>query len=137
MSDIIVGYDASECARAALEEAAKLAKALGDKVVLVFGYAPGGYGGGEVPAQREAVRELAEQRTTAGVHQAQALGIEAEVEMENKHPAQALVDVAAKRNARMIVVGTYSEAPLKGIMVGSTSYKLLHISEVPVLMVPA
>ncbi len=137
MSEIIVGYDGSECSRAALEAAADLAKTFGDKVVLVFGYAPGGYGGGEVPAQRAAVEELAEERTTAGVHQAQALGIEAEVEMQNKHPAQALVDVAERRNARMIVVGTHGDAPLKGVVLGETAYKLLHISELPVLVVPA
>ena len=137
MSDIVVGYDGSDCARAALEAAAKLAKSLDDKIVLVFGYAPHGAGGGEMPTHREAVAELAEQRTTAGVHQAQALGIEAEVEMLNEHPAQALIDVAAKRNADMIVVGTHGESPIKGIVVGSTSYKLLHLAKVPVLVVPA
>jgi nucleotide-binding universal stress UspA family protein len=137
MSDIVVGYDGSDCARAALTAAAELAKAFDDKVVLVFGYAPGGYGGGEVPSQRDAVRELAEKATSAGVSQAKAAGVEAEVENVNKHPAQALIDVAAERGARMIVVGTRGESPLKGVVIGSTPYKLLHLSEVPVLIVPA
>ncbi len=137
MSDIIVGYDGSDCARAALATGAELAKALGEKVVLVFGYAPGGYGGGEVPAQREAVEEIAEKTTAAGLKEATAAGVEAEVENVNRHPAQALMDVAAERGARMIVVGSRGETPIKGVVLGSTPYKLLHLAEVPVLVVPA
>ena len=37
----------------------------------------------------------------------------------------------------MIVVGSYGEPPLKGAILGSTAYKLLHSSELPVLVVPA
>ena len=44
-------------------KACGLAKELGDKVVVVFGYAPGGYGGGEIPTHREAVEEIGEQVT--------------------------------------------------------------------------
>src|SRR5690349_12213839 len=124
MSEIIVGYDDSECSRAALETACGLAKTLGDTVVLVFGYAPGGYGGGEVPSQREAVKELAEKATAEGVERAKAAGIEAEVELVAKHPAHALEEVAAKRAARMIVVGSYGERPIKGVILGSTPFKL-------------
>jgi nucleotide-binding universal stress UspA family protein len=137
MSDIVIGYDGSDCARAALDAGAELAKTFGDKVVLVFGYAPGGYGGGEVPAQREATEELADKATGAGLSQAKAAGVEAEVEKVNKHPAQALMDVAAERGARMIVVGSRGESPIKGVVIGSTPYKLLHLAEVPVLVVPA
>ena len=44
-----------------------LATQLGDKIVIVFGYAPGGSGGGEVPAHREAVKELGEKVTQEAV----------------------------------------------------------------------
>ena len=36
----------------------------------------------------------------------------------------------------MIVVGSHGEPPLKGVILGSTPNKLLHISERPVLVVP-
>ena len=36
----------------------------------------------------------------------------------------------------MIVVGSYGEPPLKGVILGSTAYKLLHLTERPVLVVP-
>jgi nucleotide-binding universal stress UspA family protein len=135
VSEIVVGYDGSDGSEAVLEKAAGLAKDLGDSLVIVFGYAPGGYGGGEVPAQREAVEELAERATAKGVEQAKAAGVESEVELVNEHADQALMTVAEKRNARMIVVGTHGEAPLRGAVLGSTTYRLVHSSRTPVLVV--
>ena len=44
MATLVVGYDGSECARAALDAALELAKGLGDDVVVAFGYDPGGPG---------------------------------------------------------------------------------------------
>src|SRR2546429_9528936 len=116
MGKIVVGYDGSGCARAALDEGVRLAKALGDEVVLVFGYAPGGYGGGEVPTHREAVHELAERVTAEGKEAASGQGVGVEVELVAKHPAAALADVAAEHDARMIVVGSYGEPALKGVI---------------------
>jgi nucleotide-binding universal stress UspA family protein len=135
MSEIVVGYDDSDASRAALDKGIELAKGLGDSVVIVFGDAPGGYGGGEVQAQREAVEELAEKVTSKGVERAKAEGVECEVELVNEHADQALVTVAEKRSARMIVVGSHGESPLKGAVLGSTPYKLMHTSTTPVLVV--
>jgi nucleotide-binding universal stress UspA family protein len=136
MSEIVVGYDGSDCSKAALAEACEMAKAMGDKIVLVFGYAPGGYGGGEIPTHREAVEEIAEEVTAEAAERAEAAGVEHEVRLKPLKPAHALVEAAAEGGARMIVVGSYGEAPLKGMIIGSTPYRLLHQSEVPVLVVP-
>jgi nucleotide-binding universal stress UspA family protein len=137
MSEIVVGYDGSECSKAALEKACEMAKALGDKVVIVFGYAPGGYGGGEVPTHREAVEEIAEKVTAEAAERAAASGVEREVRLKPLKPSHALIEAADETGARLIVVGSYGEAPLKGVMIGSTPYKLLHLSQRPVLVVPA
>ena len=48
----------------------------------------------------------------------------------------ALLDVAEKEGADMIVVGSHGAGALRGIVLGSTPYKLLHQSRVPVLVVP-
>jgi nucleotide-binding universal stress UspA family protein len=37
----------------------------------------------------------------------------------------------------VIVVGTSGESPLRGAILGSVPHKLLHLSERPVLCVPA
>ena len=71
MSEIIVGYDGSDSSKAALSHALEFAKALGDSVVIVFGDAPGGYGGGEVPEQRKAVEEFARKVTQEALETAE------------------------------------------------------------------
>jgi nucleotide-binding universal stress UspA family protein len=135
MSEIIVGYDGSGTSKAALDKASELAKGLGDSVVLVFGYAPGGYGGGEVPAQREAVKEFAEKMVAEGVEQAKGQGVDAEVELVNEDSYEALMNIAEARKARMIVVGSHGEGAIKGAILGSTTHKLVQLSKVPVLVV--
>ncbi len=137
MSEIVVGYDGTEGAKAALDKAVEFAKDLGDKVVIVFGYAPGGYGGGEVPTHREAVKELGEKVTQEANEVVTAAGVEHEIQLLNEHSVEALSQIAKQRKARMIVVGSYGESPLKGAVLGATSYRLVHLAEVPVLVVRA
>ena len=135
MAEIVVGYDGSDGGRAALAEGVTLAKELGDKVRIVFGFAPGGGGGGEVPAQREAVHELGERITAEAAAKASEAGVDHEA--INEHAAHALVDVAREHDARMIVVGTHGESPLRGAILGSTAHRLVQIAERPVLIVHA
>ena len=137
MSTIVVGYDSSDCGKQALDRAVEIAKGLGDAVVVVFGYAPPGIWGGEIAEHEEAIEELGERLTAEARARATAQGIEAEVAMVPKRGAEALLEVADARDARMIVVGSYGEAPLKGALLGSTPNRLLHISNRPVLVVPA
>lgn len=136
MGQIVVGYDGSACGKAALVEAVELAKSLGDKVVLVFGYAPPGIWGGEIAEHEEAIEEFGEKVMNEGRRQAEAGGVETEVALVPKRGPEALIDVAKERGARMIVVGGQGEAPLKGAILGSTPYRLLHQTERPVLVVP-
>ncbi|HWB69379.1 MAG TPA: universal stress protein [Solirubrobacterales bacterium] len=136
MSDLVVGYDASECSKLALREACGLARQLGDRIVVVFGYAPGGYGGGEFPQHREAVEEIGEKITAEAAERAERAGVEHEVVLLPLKAEQALIQVANERDARMIVVGSYGEPPLRGVILGSTPNKLLHLAERPVLVVP-
>jgi nucleotide-binding universal stress UspA family protein len=137
MGQIVVGYDGSDCSRAALDEALRLAGDLGDDVVLAFGYAPPGIWGGEIAEHEEAIEEFGERVMGEAKQRASAAGIAAEVEMVPKRGAEALVDVAERCGARAIVVGSYGETPLKGMVLGSTPHKLLHLSRHPVLVVPA
>lgn len=137
MGNVVVGYDGSDCSKAALDEAVGLANGLGDKVVLVFGYSPPGIWGGEIAEHEEAIEEYGQKLMAEAKSQAESAGVEAEVEMVPKRAAEALVDVATARDARAIVVGSHGEPPLRGFILGSTPNKLLHIADRPVLVVPA
>jgi nucleotide-binding universal stress UspA family protein len=137
MSAIVVGYDGSDCGNAALDAATELAKGLGDSIVVVFGYAPPGTWGGEIAEHEEAIEEMGEKMMGAARERAAKHGIEAEVRMVAKRGTEALVEVAGELDARMIVVGSYGDPPLKGMILGSTPNKLLYLAERPVLVVPA
>ena len=135
MAKLVVGYDGSECAVAALHAAVDLAKGLGDTVVVAFGYDPGGPGE-EYQATRDAVRAVGERVTAEAVERARADGADVEVALVEERPTEALVKLADELDARAIVVGSFGEHPIKGALLGSVAYKLLQMSERPVLVVP-
>lgn len=137
MGQIVVGYDGSACGDAALGSALELAGKLGDTVTVVFGYAPPGLWGGEIAEHEEAIEELGEKVMAKARTQAAGKGVEIEARLVAKRAAEALIEVAEERDARMIVVGSFGDPPLKGMILGSTPNKLLHLSERPVLVVPA
>ena len=105
--------------------------------MITYGYAPPGNVGEEFKQHREALIELGRKMTGEAKSQAAAAGVDAQVELVEEHGAAALLSVAERHGARFIVVGTYGESPLKGAILGSTPHKLLHLSKVPVVVVPA
>ncbi len=137
MASVVLGYDDSPGSKAALGTAIGLARQYGDRLVIGFGFAPPGTGGEEAGEHARALRELGEQRTSDALAQAASDGVKAEVELVADSPSSALVELAARHDARFIVVGSYGESPIKGAILGSTPHKLLHLSETPVVVVPA
>lgn len=136
MATIVVGYDGSGCGDLALGAGLDLARELGDELVVVFGYAPPGTWGGEIADHEAAIEEMGEKIVAAAERRAAGAGIKTEVKLVPKRATEALIEVADEREARMIVVGSYGEPPLKGIILGSTPNKLLHLADRPVLVVP-
>jgi nucleotide-binding universal stress UspA family protein len=114
-----------------------MASELNDRVTVVFGYAPPGLWGGEIAEHEEAIEEYGEKVTRRAEESAAERGVEIEVELVPKRAAEALIEVAERRGARMIVVGSFGDPPLKGVILGSTPNKLLYMAERPVLVVPA
>ena len=137
MSEIVIGYDGSDSSKTALGQALGFAQALGDSIVVVFGAAPGGYGGGEVPEQRKAVEEFGQQVTQEAVDAAKKANVDCTVEMLNEHAHEALITVGDKHDARMIVVGSHGDHPVVDAIIGATPYKLVQMSDRPVLVVRA
>jgi nucleotide-binding universal stress UspA family protein len=132
---IVVGYDASPGARAALDRALELAAAFGDRLIIGFGVTPPGSVGEEFRAHRDALRDEAERLTAEALERAQGAGVDVEVALVEDRASSALVGLAEQSDARMIVVGSYGERPIKGAILGSTPHKLLHLAERPVLVV--
>lgn len=136
MRSIVVGYDGSDGARAALDEAIALARALGDRLVLVLSLESSRLGA-EVADLDTAVRARARAVLAEGLTRARAAGVEAEVHECEEAPADGLASIAAGLDARMVVTGSHGDRPLKGMLLGSTPYRLLHRCTRPVLVVRA
>ena len=84
-----------------------------------------------------ALRELGAGHLRDAHAKAEAADVSSRGELVNAAPSVGLVDLGDRHDARMIVVGSYGEAPLKGALIGSTAHKLVHLSERPVLVVRA
>ena len=133
---LVVGYDGSECARAAFDAALDLARSTGDRVIVAFGYEPPVGYGEEIAAHREVVRKHGEQVTAEAIERAAELGIDAELALVPERPTETLEELAEEHDARAIVVGSYGESPLRSAILGSTPHRLLHGAKRPVIVVP-
>ena len=135
---LIVGFDDTNGARAALDVAIDVSRRLGEGIVIAFAAQPPGRGvGDEYQAHAAVLRERGEALTAAAVARAREAGVEAQSRVADLKPVDLLLELADEHEARAIVVGTYGESPLRGAVLGSTPHKLLHLSRVPVLAVPA
>ena len=134
---VVLGYDESPGASRALDAAIEVASAFGEPLVLVYGAgAPGGVGE-EYKSHAQALQEIGRKALAHAVEAADEAGVPTSVEIIDAKPAQAIIEAADKHDARVIVVGSWGESPIKGAMLGSTPHKLLHLSSRPVLCVPA
>jgi nucleotide-binding universal stress UspA family protein len=134
VSALVVGYDGTDGARAAVREAARLAPLLGGDVVVVFAFHVSPLGG-QVADLAATLRERGEAVLGEALELLRAAGVDGRGELVDDRPAEALARMADAEDAQMIVIGSYGEAPLRGALLGSTPYRLLHRSERPVLVV--
>ena len=135
---IILGFDDSAGSRRALEVALELAAGLGDTLVIAFGAEPPGRSvGEEFRAHAAVLEEAGRALVQEALARAQEVGVAAEAEVAPERAVPLLLRLAEERGARLIVVGSYGESPLRGAVLGSVPHKLLHLSPVPVLAAPA
>ena len=138
MADVIVlGYDESRSADAALAATIRIAPVVGAKVVVVFGYYISPLGGLQEGSLKEALEGVGQHAVDRAVADLEAVGVEVESRLASGKPADVLIDVATELGARAIVVGTEGEHPITGAILGSVVLRLVQRSKVPVLVVPA
>jgi nucleotide-binding universal stress UspA family protein len=151
---VVIAYDASVEAQAALREAVAL---FGDRPLIVVSvWEPGlatmtmmpppgevGYNRLPDPADAAAVDRAQSAHATeaaeAGARLARKLGatVEPLAVPDSVDVAETLVSIAEERDARAIVVGSRGLSGIKARLLGSTSRKLLHDTRRPVLVVRA
>jgi nucleotide-binding universal stress UspA family protein len=135
-ASIVVGYDGSASAKAALERAARDA---GDRatVVVVTAFEPPAEWLGHPYDQKahddhrgQAVAALQEAASSPAL-----AGATVETELIAGRPAEVIATVARTRDAEEIVIGSRGLGPLRGAL-GSVAYRVLHDADRPVVVVP-
>ena len=133
---IVVGYDGSDGAKVALDEAVGLAKRLSGKVLVTYAFGgPKQYSGAPL-TPRKTLQEMGAkvlEKAVAGLEQS---GVTIEPILVDDNSYKGLLSVASQHRADMIVVGTHGESLIGGVLLGSTAYRLVHSSTKPVLVVP-
>jgi nucleotide-binding universal stress UspA family protein len=142
---IVVGYDGSEEADAAIDAAVVLAKACDAEITVVSGeerpaeWKHQTYKGMPLEVeewiaawQREAAEDL--QRAAERIR---SRGVAAVTTCCTRdHPVDLMLDTAARIGASLIVVGARGAGTLHDVVMGSNTMRLLHHSDVPVMVVP-
>ena len=135
--ELVVGYDDSDGALAALATAIDLARDLGTGLILVFCTEPPSVSAGGAGDQRDVIASIGEEVLARGMERCTATAVPTRGELVDGRPVDGLIAAADEHDAVMIVVGHHGEGPLRGALLGATANKLLHQAERPVLVVPA
>jgi nucleotide-binding universal stress UspA family protein len=135
--DLVVGVGGDGSGFAAARTAARVANLMKVPLVLTFGYEAVALGprGGPLEEQIEAVGERAVGEIREELRAAYP-DLTIDVEMVRQRPVDALINVAEQRGAEAIAVGHGRTGPLKGALLGSITYEIVHRAPVAVLVVP-
>lgn len=146
---LVLGYDGSDCAKRALSHTAEIAKHLDDGEVFVvsayefsIGYVPVGMTdsplmiSAEYDQHVDMVRAYGEQQVAEAVKELEAAGVRAGGDVFEGRAVDVLLEQSREKDAAAIVVGSHGEGAMSAAFLGSTALKLLHHSDIPVLVVP-
>jgi nucleotide-binding universal stress UspA family protein len=124
---IIVGTDGSETATKAVEEAVKLAAALGRPLHIVTAYKPLGSASSGVPAEFAIQADSAAQAALDDASsRARIGGVTPSVHSRTGDAAEVILDIAEEVDASVIVVGNKGIDSVKRFVLGNVPSKVVH-----------
>ena len=132
---VVVGYDGSEPARAAVAYAARRA-AGGGRVVAVHAVQPAPDWLGTPYYERALAAHQAEGREVLRSLEEEDFGVELTTSLLEGPPARAVIGAADARDADEIVIGSRGFGPVRGVL-GSVSHAVLHGADRAVVVIPA
>jgi nucleotide-binding universal stress UspA family protein len=143
---ILIATDGSEPSAKAVEHGSRLAKATGAEVVIVnvteiwsaLEVARAAEAGISDPVEQyeKLADQAAEKTLAAAAAAAKKAGIDANIlHVRDQAAAEGIVATAKNNNCDLIVVGTHGRRGINRMILGSQAIKVLHHSEIPVLVV--
>jgi nucleotide-binding universal stress UspA family protein len=137
---IVVGYDGSAYAHAALQAAIKMARRSADELVVVVGCAPRGMPfdlAGTVMSHRHELEAVCKEELSAAEEECAAQHVPMTAKALYEQPSEAILTIAEQEDAELVVVGSHGEGHFQEGLFGSTVHRLLAHSSVPVVVVPS
>lgn len=136
---IILAFDGSDSANAALAHTKELARICGAKVFVVnaFQSIPNIEGDDWVQKAVVAGTSRGETLVNAALKSLAAAGVDAEGEVLEGPPARAIIRVARTRDADLIVMGNRGYNVFTRVFMGSVSLHVLTHSNIPILILKA
>jgi nucleotide-binding universal stress UspA family protein len=137
---ILLATDFSPLSRGAERAAAELARATGARLEVFHSVAPFPREARKDPALREAAKKLmkdAADRLQSAAQRLRRFGVSPRACLVAGVPWEALLVRARETKADLIVVGTHGLPKRGPIRLATLSHRLLLVSRVPVLVVPA
>jgi nucleotide-binding universal stress UspA family protein len=136
---IAVGVDGSDEARVALAAACELASRTGAKLRLVAVAEPPVVGTGKGGAEgwhelNQAIEQMMRERLTEA-RDSVPEGIEVDRSLVSGDPAKALIDAAAGPGS-LLMVGSRGYGPLRRVLLGSVSTRLVRLALCPLIVTP-
>ncbi|MEP9413204.1 universal stress protein [Gordonia sp. VNQ95] len=138
---VVVGVDDSKVSDGAIKEAYAQASLRNTKLIAVHTWTPldadalHGYG-----IDPDEVERMSEDAVAAVAERLAGYGedypdVEVVREVLPEEPAKAVLEAAEKYDAGLVVVGSRGRGGFKGLLLGSTSQKILHHATLPVMVV--
>ncbi len=138
---IVVGTDGSQTAQQAVDEAVRLAKALGGEIHLVSAFEPlrGAHVTGAPEGAAKVFAPLPDSKVESTLQQAESsvrfAGVDVHTHACQQDPADALLDVADQVDAKLIVVGNRGMHGARRFVLGSVPNTVSHKAKCNVLIV--
>ncbi|MDX8440981.1 universal stress protein [Mesorhizobium australafricanum] len=144
---ILIATDGSELAGKGVAHGLELAKGLGAAVTFVtvsepfpalaWGGAMAGYvAPGELTNYEESARKYARELLDKCKAEADAKGVGSNaIHVENKAPAEAILEVAASEGSDLIVMASHGRRGIGRLMLGSQTAEVVSLTQIPVLVV--
>lgn len=133
---ILVATDASEPSTRAVELAAAIAKDHGSDIVVLHAVPRIVDRSGTTDLEEpEAAQDLVD-LTVRGLKDRGLSARGETIRVLEGHMARAIAESAASSDADVIVMGTRGKSDFGGLFLGSVTHRVLHLAEVPVIVVP-
>jgi nucleotide-binding universal stress UspA family protein len=135
---ILLAVDGSDHALHAARTAADLARTLGAKefcIVVAYDFIPPYLGEPNMQYAIDARMDEAKSILEAAVKEVGDLPCEIHTELVEGSAAQAIIEVANTRSTNLIVMGSRGLGTLAGLLLGSTSQKVVAHAPCPVLII--